>query len=53
MSTETRVLDWNKLLSEYEAVVLLNGYEVYWKYGGKVMEFRPDQLIVLLNLLTI
>jgi hypothetical protein len=47
MSAETRLLDWNKLPSVYEAVVLLNGHEVYWKYGGKVMEFRPDQLIVV------
>ena len=53
MSVEMRVLDWNKLPSECETIVLLNGYEVYWTYGGKVMEFRPDQIIVVLNLLTI
>jgi len=43
MSAETRVLDWNKLPSEYEAVVLLNDHEVYWKYGRKFIEFRLDQ----------
>jgi hypothetical protein len=52
MSAETRVLDWNKLPSEYEVEVLLNGHDVYWKHGEKVVEFWPDQLVVL-NLLTL
>jgi hypothetical protein len=47
MSAETRVLNWNKLPSEYEAVVLINGHELFWKYDGRVMKFRPDQLIVV------